>query len=68
VEVGPQVGTGTLAGSFDGTVLTIDLNPGIADNNVFVTGTFQGNTLRGDWSFTGFPGPISQGTFIAEHQ
>jgi hypothetical protein len=67
VEVGPQVGTGTLAGSFDGAVLSIDMNPGFADNNVFLTGTFQGNTLRGEWSFTGFPGPISGGTFVAEH-
>jgi hypothetical protein len=68
VEVGPQVGTGTLAGSFDGQTLSVDLNPGFADNNVFLAGTFQGNTLRGEWNFSGFPGPISQGTFIAEHQ
>jgi hypothetical protein len=68
VEVGPQVGTGRFEGSFDGAILSIDMNPGVADNNVFLSGTFQGNTLRGEWSFTGFPGPISQGTFIAERQ
>lgn len=68
IQVGPQVGTGTLEGSFDGAVLNINLNPGVADNNVFLTGTFQGDTIRGDWSFSGFPGVISQGTFIAEHE
>ncbi|HSE42657.1 MAG TPA: hypothetical protein VLH08_17950 [Acidobacteriota bacterium] len=68
VEVGPQIGSGTLVGSFDGNLLSIDLNPGFADNNVFLSGTFQGNTLRGEWSFSGIAGPVSQGTFIAEHQ
>ena len=68
VEVGPQIGTGTLEGSFDGQTIGINLNPGIADNNVFLSGTFQGDTIRGEWSFSGFPGVISEGTFIAEQQ
>jgi hypothetical protein len=68
IQVGPQVGTGTLEGSFDGAVLSMNLNPGVADNNVFLSGTFQGDTIRGEWSFSGFPGVISQGTFIAEHE
>ena len=53
---------------FDGQTIGIDLNPGVADNNVFLSGTFQGDTIRGEWSFSGFPGVISEGTFIAEHQ
>jgi hypothetical protein len=68
IQVGPQVGTGTLEGSFDGAVLSINLNPGVADNNVFLTGTFQGDTIRGQWSFSGFPGVINEGTFTAEHE
>ena len=68
IEVGPQIGAGTLEGSFDGNVLSVDLNPGFADNNVFLSGTFQGSTLRGEWNFSGFAGPVTQGTFIAEHQ
>jgi hypothetical protein len=68
VEVGPQIGSGPLEGSFDGTVISIDLNPGFADNNVFLSGTFQGTTLRGEWNFSGIAGPVSQGTFLAEHQ
>ncbi len=67
-DVGPQVGTGTFEGTLDGEVLSINLNPEMADNNVFLQGTFQGDTIRGEWNFSGFAGVISQGTFLAERQ
>src|SRR5262245_5610803 len=65
-DVGPQIGTGQFTGSFDGTVANINLNPQFADNNVTLHGTFTGTTLRGEWSFSGFAGVISHGTFMAE--
>jgi hypothetical protein len=65
-DVGPQIGTGNFTGSFDGTTVAINLNPEMADNNVTLTGIFNANTIRGEWSFSGFAGVISQGTFMAE--
>ena len=65
-DIGPQIGTGNLTGSFDGSALTINLNPEMADNNVTLNGIFNANTIRGEWSFSGFAGVISHGTFIAQ--
>jgi hypothetical protein len=65
-DIGPQIGTGNFTGSFDGSALTINLNPDMADNNVTLTGIFDANTIRGEWSFSGFAGVISHGTFIAQ--
>lgn len=65
-DVGPQIGTGNFTGSFDGSALTINLNPEMADNNVTLTGIFNANTIRGEWSFSGFAGVISHGTFMAQ--
>lgn len=65
-NIGPQIGTGNFTGSFDGSALTINLNPQMADNNVTLTGTFNANTFRGEWSFSGFAGVISHGTFMAQ--
>ena len=63
--VGPQVGTGTLVGwlwnSRNYTNWGADLNPGYADNNVFIGGKFGGDEPSTGWSFSGFPGLISQG-------
>jgi hypothetical protein len=65
-DIGPQIGTGNFTGSFDGSALTINLNPEMADNNVTLTGIFNANTIRGEWSFSGFAGVISHGTFMAQ--
>lgn len=63
--VGPQIGTGTLVGwlwnSRAYTNWGADLNPQYADNNVFIGGRFGGNEPSTGWSFSGFPGVISQG-------
>jgi hypothetical protein len=67
-DIGPQIGSGTFTGSFDGAALNINLNPQMADNNVFLNGTFSGNTIRGEWSFSGFAGVINHDTFMAQHE
>jgi hypothetical protein len=65
-DIGPQIGSGNFAGSLDGNALTINLNPEMADNNVTLSGIFDANTIRGQWSFSGFAGVISQGSFMAQ--
>ena len=65
-DIGPQIGSGNFTGSFDGSALTINLNPEMADNNVTLHGIFNANTIRGDWSFSGFAGIVNQGPFMAQ--
>ena len=66
-EVGPQVGTGDLRGEWDteGQSIFFDMNPGWADNNVFLTATPDGNILRGNWSHSTLLGVVSGGQFTA---
>ena len=68
-EVGPQVGDGTLQGRLGAEELVLDLNPGVADNNVFVAGTLvRGSTapqLAGDWSHSTLVGAVAAGRFAA---
>ena len=66
-DVGPQVGTGTLRGSWDieGQTIGLDLNPGWADNNVFLTGRFVGRDLEGTWVHSTLTGPRVAGEFVA---
>ncbi|HET9709896.1 MAG TPA: hypothetical protein VFP39_16460 [Gemmatimonadales bacterium] len=64
--VGPQVGHGTLSGRqlADGSV-ELNLNPLYADNNVFLNATVTVAGLSGEWSWSGFAGPIANGRFQA---
>jgi len=65
-NIGPQTGSGTLRGSTGPgtTTISIDLNPGWADNNVFLNGTFQGTAIKGTWMWSTFGGPTSEGRFV----
>ncbi|MEM1268927.1 MAG: hypothetical protein AAGI08_02660, partial [Bacteroidota bacterium] len=69
-EIGPQLGMGSLEGGIgsDGEIW-INLNPGLADNNVFLSGRFTENArgeLSGTWSYSTFVGSVAGGTFAAE--
>lgn len=64
-KVGPQLGAGKLAGSIQGTTISINLNPGWADNNVILTGTFGQDRITGTWTWVTFAGPTAQGRFEA---
>jgi hypothetical protein len=64
-NVGPQTGTGTLRGSIQESTVTINLNPGWADNNVFLSGSFDKDRFSGTWMWSTFVGPTSEGTFEA---
>jgi len=63
--VGPQIGTGLLAGHRQGDRLVIELNPGSADNNVGLTATATPDGWRGEWEWVALTGPRSRGSFTA---
>ena len=67
-EVGPQVGTGELRGAWDveGQSIFLDMNPGWADNNVFLVATPDGSMLRGNWSHSTLTGVGPGGQFTAK--
>jgi hypothetical protein len=64
-DIGPQEGAGELIGYIEGSSVTIDLNPGNADHNVYLNGTLTGNGIQGQWVWTSFIGPTNWGTFKA---
>ena len=64
-NVGPQTGSGTLMGSIQGTRVEVNLNPGWADNNVFLSGSIDKDRFSGTWMWSTFVGPTSEGKFEA---
>jgi hypothetical protein len=64
-KVGPQTGNGTLSGNIDGASVSINLNPGWVDNNVFLFGSFDKGRFSGTWTWSTFIGPTSAGSFEA---
>jgi hypothetical protein len=62
IAVGPQLGTGTLQGRRTASELWLDLNPGWADNNVFlVLQPEVANGLAGTWDHSTIIGPVTGG-------
>jgi hypothetical protein len=63
--VGPQVGSGPLAGiaTEDGIILYLPMIS--VDNTVQLTGLVRDNEFRGEWSFTSIAGPVARGEFTA---
>lgn len=64
-KIGPQVGTGTLTGTIQKSSISINLNPGWADNNVFLQGTVSSDRITGRWMWSTFIGPTAEGPFEA---
>jgi hypothetical protein len=64
-KIGPQVGTGRLEGRLQKSSISINLNPGWADNNVFLQGTVSSDRISGRWMWSTFIGPTAEGTFEA---
>src|SRR4051812_16149086 len=67
-RVGLQEGKGDLVGSIDKGVIVINLNPNISDANVYLRGKVEGKRFHGTWSFNGYQGPVTKGTFEATKQ
>ncbi|MGH7416320.1 MAG: hypothetical protein ACREKB_00885 [Candidatus Rokuibacteriota bacterium] len=63
IEVGPQIGSGTLAGRLTASgIVAVDLNPGWADNNVFLAlGGITRDRLTGTWDHSTIIGPVAGG-------
>jgi hypothetical protein len=62
--VGPQVGTGQLAGALEDDHVRIGLNPGWADNNVDLAAEQRtADRVAGRWSHSTIIGPVAQGRF-----
>jgi hypothetical protein len=64
-KIGPQVGAGTLVGKLDGLSISVNLNPGWADNNVILAGSVEADKISGTWTWVSFIGPTSSGKFEA---
>ncbi len=66
-NTGPQDGEGLLEGTDENDVLSINLNPGVADDNVFLHGAFEDDRARmaGEWSYATLVGPVAGGAFEA---
>jgi hypothetical protein len=43
----------------------LDLNPNINDANVLLRGKIEGKRFHGTWSFNGYSGRVTGGTFEA---
>jgi hypothetical protein len=61
--VGPQVGTGSVGGQYGSEHTLIDLNPGWADNNVFLVAYADGGDLTGAWYHSTLVGSVAGGRF-----
>lgn len=64
-RIGNQEGTGEFIGSVIEGELSLNLNPNISDANVYVRGRVEGKRYQGRWSFRGYAGTLSEGTFEA---
>jgi hypothetical protein len=64
-HIGGQTGTGDLVGSIIKGEIDINLNPNISDAIVYLRGTIEGRRFHGKWTFSGYAGPINEGTFEA---
>jgi hypothetical protein len=64
-NVGPQVGDGQLIGELQKNQIFLELNPQFRDNNVGLIGETGRQKLKGQWHYSGFPGPINWGYFEA---
>ena len=65
-NAGIQFGSGSLNGFVtDDIHYHINLNPMIADNNVFLEGILSGDSLNGNWNWSTFIGITNGGTFTA---
>lgn len=66
MDIGPQIGSGQFTGGIEAERIWMNLNPNMADNNVFLSGNMNGDRITGSWTWSGFAGPIASGSFSAE--
>ncbi len=61
-------GNGELAGTMRSDTIWVNLHPQFRDHNLILFGIMQGNMIRGQWTWIGLPGVMSEGTFEAIKQ
>ena len=64
--VGPQVGSGALAGTATEDGIVLYLPQITTDNNVQLTGTVRNNAFRGEWAYSSIAGQVARGEFTAD--
>ena len=64
-DVGPQIGSGELKGSFEQDKILVELNPQYRDNNLQLSGTKLSDNYSGEWVWISFAGITNRGTFQA---
>jgi hypothetical protein len=64
-NIGPQTGDARFHRRIENDLVPVDLNPEFRDNNVTPSGTLRGKSFNGEWSFSGFAGPVNHGRFEA---
>ena len=57
VFIGPQIGTGQLAGNIKDGQIWINMDPRIADYNIFLNGNYSNEKVIGNWHLSVFRGP-----------
>ena len=62
---GPHHGSGKLKGSKNGNIIFLNLNPGMVDNNIFLSGLMSGDVIDGTWTYSGYAGNLASGKFHA---
>ena len=60
--------SGTYTGVVHGRDVSIDLNPGVADNKVVLSGSVANGALTGRWRYETFAGRKDKGTFTVGRQ
>ena len=55
-DIGPQIGKGELAGNIKDGQIRINMNPKIADYNIFLDGFYSDDGFGGSWSLSTFRG------------
>lgn len=63
-RAGPQLGSGDVSGRLSGETLSMNLNPGDRDNNIWLNALLRDDQIDGIWEHIGFVGPLSRGTFV----
>ncbi len=60
--------SGKLEGFIADTSMTLNLNPGVVDNNLVLRGKLTPTTYEGEWQQIGLPGIMDSGRFSAFKQ
>ena len=64
-KIRKTTGSGKLVGTVKGKNISLDLNPGWADNNVILNGDITTTNISGTWGHYGFAGLMVGGKFEA---